>query len=159
MRLLRNSPFFSLLLRGGPFAYLESFAHDPMGDRTLRPGVCARRDELARRLRIFGQDSAFILFEVSCWLVVNLLAVLGVAVALFLVLSGGDLETFFLHLNNLTSRYSDADFGRRAAFEHQVAQAFLVVLLLSLLVRGPLFVGALRRELRNARAQEGGGRP
>jgi hypothetical protein len=153
---LRNRPFLALLTAGGAFAWLESFRHAPSGDPALRPGSTAPLRELSRRLRVVRQDTAYLVFELASWLLVNLLAVLGVAVALFLAISGGDLPTFFLHLDNLTSRYAEADLDRREAFEHQLCQAFLVLLILSLLVRGPLFVASLRRELRNARRNADG---
>lgn len=150
---LRNSSFLDLLFRGGAPAYLQSFEATAAGDPTLAPRSDARRAELRRRLRLLGQDTAYLLLATASWLLVNLLAVFGFVVAIFLVIAGFDLPTFFLHLDNLTSRYVAADLGRRAAFEHQIAQAFVALLLLSLLVRGPLFITTLRRELRRQRGQ------
>lgn len=95
----------------------------------------------------FGRDLAYVAIVLGSWLVLNLLAVLGAGVAFFLVVSGFDLSEFLLHLDNLTSRYAAADADRRGAFEHLIGQVFLVLLLLSLLVRGPFLVARLRREL------------
>ncbi len=131
------------VFRGGPVAHASLVAGSGRGDAEH-----ARSRDLRHRIRLLRQDSAYILLSTLNWLAINLLAVLGSAVALFLVVAGGDLPTFFVHLDNLASRYVEADLGRRAAFEHQLVQAFLLLLLLSLLVRGPLFVARLRRELR-----------
>jgi hypothetical protein len=137
------------VLRGGPVADIHSIAESARGEPDLLSSHRHERsDDLRHRIRILRQDSAYILLSTLTWLAINLLAVLGSAVALFLVVAGGDLPTFFVHLDNLTSRYVEADLGRRAAFEHQLVQALLLLLLLSLLVRGPLFVARLRRELR-----------
>ncbi len=137
------------VFRGGAAADARSVAGSGHGEPD--PLFCHRHersDDFRRRVRILRQDSAYILLSTLTWLVINLLAVLGSAVALFLMVAGGDLPTFFVHLDNLTSRYVEADLGRRSAFEHQLVQAFLLLLLLSLLVRGPMFVARLRRELR-----------
>ena len=67
---------------------------------------------------------------------------------MFIVISHGHIDTFFLHVDNLASRYNSADLGRRAAFEHQLVQVFVIVLGLTLVVRGPIFVTRLRRTLR-----------
>lgn len=101
----------------------------------------------ADRIVRFGRDLAYVVIVLGSWLVLNLLAVLGAGVAFFLVVSGFDLGEFLLHLDNLISRYAAADADRRGAFEHLVGQVFLVLLLLSLLVRGPFLVARLRREL------------
>jgi hypothetical protein len=137
------------VFRGGPAAHARLVAGSGHGEPDLLSSHGhARSRDLRHRIRLLRQDSAYILLSTLTWLVINLLAVLGSAVALFLMVAGGDLPTFFVHLDNLTSRYVEADLGRRAAFEHQLVQAFLLLLLLSLLVRGPMFVARLRRELR-----------
>ena len=105
-------------------------------------------------LRRDGRDMAYLLLAVSGWLAVNFLAVLGCAVAAFLVLSGGDLQLFFSHLNNLTSRYVEADLGRRAAFDHNLVQAFLGLLTVLILLRAPSFIKRTRAEM-----AQGGERP
>jgi hypothetical protein len=93
-------------------------------------------------------DLAYIILTTTGWLVGNLLGILGCVVAMFIVISHGHIDIFFLHLDNLASRYNAADVGRRAAFDHQLVQVFVVGLGLTLAVRGPLFVTRLRRTLR-----------
>lgn len=108
-----------------------------------RPGKWAR----------WGSNLCFVIIEMAGWLSIHTLAILGCAVAAFLVLSGGNLGNFFLHLENLSSRFADADAGRRAAFEQQVVLTFLVLYVGALILRAPRFVKRLRREI--ARASEG----
>lgn len=93
-------------------------------------------------------DVAYIVLTTTGWLAGNLLGILGCAVAMFIVISHGHIDTFFLHVDNLASRYNSADLGRRAAFEHQLVQVFVIVVGLTLVVRGPMFVTRLRRTLR-----------
>ena len=93
-------------------------------------------------------DVAYIVLTTTGWLAGNLLGILGCVVAVFIVISHGHVDTFFLHLDNLASRYNAADLGRRATFEHQLVQVFVVFLVLTLTVRGPVFVSRLRRTLR-----------
>ena len=101
-----------------------------------------------RRRRAAFADASYIVLTTTGWLAGNLLGILGCAVAMFIVISHGHVDTFFLHLDNLASRYNAADLGRRATFEHQLVQVFVVVLALTLAVRGPIFVSRLRRALR-----------
>ena len=112
----------------------------------------SRNPEPVKVRRTFGAwlaDVSFVLIETTGWLLIHTLAVLGCAVAAFLVLSGADMQSFFLHLDNMTSRYADADFGRRAAFEHQVLQIFLVAYVGTLLIRAPRFLRRLKKDLRS----------
>ena len=111
---------------------------DASGSYVTTPSV--RRGALA--------DVAYIVLTTTGWLAGNLLGILGCAVAMFIVISHGHIDTFFLHVDNLASRYNSADLGRRAAFEHQLVQVFVIVVGLTLVVRGPMFVTRLRRSLR-----------
>ena len=99
----------------------------------------------------FGSDLAYIVLTTAGWIAGNLLAILGCAVAMFIVISHARIDMFFLHIDNLASRYVAADMGRRAGFEHQLVQLFIIACALTLLVRGPLFVARLRRELGRGR--------
>ncbi|UAJ12385.1 hypothetical protein [Polymorphobacter megasporae] len=96
-------------------------------------------------------DLAYVALTTTGWLAGNLLGILGCAVAMFIVISHGHVDTFFLHVDNLASRYVAADLGRREAFEHQLVQVFVIVLGVTLAVRGPLFVRRVRRELREGK--------
>lgn len=101
----------------------------------------------------WASNACFVLLELAGWLSIHTLAILGCAVAAFLVLSGGNLGNFFLHLDNLTSRFADADAVRRAAFEQQVVLSFLILYVGALILRAPRFIKRLRREV--SRSNEG----
>ena len=92
-------------------------------------------------------DVAYIVLTTTTWLVGNLLGILGCAVAAFVVISHGHIDTFFLHVDNLAARYVAADLGRRAVFAHQLVQLFVIVFAATMLLRGPAFVARLRRDL------------
>ena len=106
----------------------------------------------AERRREALADAAYIVLTTTGWLAGNLLGVLGCAVVMFIVISHGHIDTFFLHLDNLASRYVSADLDRRAVFGHQLIQVFAIVVAGTLLIRGPRFVARLRRELREGAA-------
>ncbi|WP_085811253.1 hypothetical protein [Sphingomonas sp. TZW2008] len=104
---------------------------------------------LLRRLPLkrVGADVAYLAIALSCWTIGNLLALLGCVVAMFLVISHGNIDVFFSHLNNLASRYVAADLGRRAAFQHQLVWGFSIMAVIFFAVRLPRFVIRLRKEL------------
>lgn len=108
--------------------------------------------QVAPRSRGVIADLAYIVLTTTGWLAGNLLGILGCAVAMFIVISHGHIDTFFLHVDNLASRYVSADLDRRAAFGHQLIQVFAIVVAGTLLIRGPRFVARLRRELREGAA-------
>lgn len=129
------------------------------GAVALRPERALPRDKLSDiRLRLprtgwarVAADAAYVFLTTTAWLAGNLLAILGCAVAMFIVISHGQPDVFFLHVDNLAARYVAADLGRRAAFEHQLVQIFSIVLTATLLIRGPRFLARLRRDLRDGR--------
>ncbi len=98
-----------------------------------------------------ARDACYIVLVTTGWLAGNLLGILGCVVAVFLVISHGDMSMFFLHIDNLASRYVAADVGRRTVFEHQMVQILAGVFVIAILVRGPVFVARVRRELRQGR--------
>ena len=100
-----------------------------------------------RERRRAAADVAYILLRTTAWLTGNLLGLLGCAVAAFIVISHGQIDTFFLHVDNLAARYVAADVGRRAVFTHQLVQLFVIVFAATMLLRGPAFVARLRRDL------------
>lgn len=102
-----------------------------------------RRTRWGRAMR----DGCYVLLVTTGWLASNLLVILGCVVAMFLVISHGQVDLFFLHVDNLASRYIGADAGRRVVFEHFMVQVFAVLLVGVLLLRGPGFVARVRREL------------
>jgi hypothetical protein len=92
-------------------------------------------------------DFAYLSLVTTGWMVGNLLGVLGCVIAFFIVLSAGQWDAFFFQVDNLTSRYLDADVVRRAAFVHGLAQAFILLFTAVILLRAPFFVQRLRTEL------------
>lgn len=121
----------------------------------LSLGVSNTRTETSlrasRRRRRLG-DSAYLVLVTTGWFLGNVLGVLGCTIVFFIVLGAGQWDSFFLQVDNLASRYVEADLGRRGLFEHQLAQAFMLVFIAATLLRAPGFVRRVRREL----AQEPG---
>jgi hypothetical protein len=115
----------------------------------------AEGDRQAVRLRRWIGDASYMVLALSGWLAVNLLTVLGCTVAAFLVISGGNLNAFFLHLDNLASRYVEADLGRQAAFEHVLVQGFVLLFSLIMLLRAPGFIRRTRAELGTRPSRQG----
>lgn len=97
-------------------------------------------------------DAAYVFLVTTGWLGINLLVILGCAVAMFIVISHGRVDVFFLHVDNLAARYVAADLGRRAAFEQLLVQLFTLLALVIVVLRGPGFVARLRRDLNRGRA-------
>lgn len=96
-------------------------------------------------------DAAYVFLVTTGWLGINLLVILGCTVAMFIVISHGQVDVFFLHVDNLAARYVAADLGRRAAFEHLLVQLFTILAVVILVLRGPGFVARLRRDLNRGR--------
>ena len=105
-----------------------------------------------RNTRRHMGDAAYLVLVTTGWFVGNVLGILGCAVVFFIILGAGQWDAFFLQIDNLASRYVAADLGRRWMFEHYLVQTFMVLLILSTLLRAPGFIRRVRREL----AQEPG---
>lgn len=99
------------------------------------------------RVRKLAQDAAYVVLSTLFWAGGVVLRVLGCGVLLFLLLSGGNMEGFFFHIDNLASRYVAADAARRAAFNDLVLQGFMILLAAAVALRGPGFVRRLRAGL------------
>ena len=67
-------------------------------------------------LRQVGADLCYIALRVSGWLVVSLLATLGLYVLFFMALGNMSAEGFFAQLANLGDRFGAADPARRGSF-------------------------------------------
>ena len=104
------------------------------------------RTSLRQRLA----DLSYISLVTTGWFAGNLLGVLGCAVVFFIVLSAGQWDAFFLQVDNLTSRYVEADIGRRGLFEHYLVQTFMLLFIGITLLRAPGFIRRVRRELAEA---------
>jgi hypothetical protein len=98
-----------------------------------------------------ARDGCYIFLVTAGWFASNLLVILGCIVAMFLVISHGQVDQFFLHVDNLASRYISADVARRVGFEHFMVQVFAVLLVGTLLLRGPGFIARVRRNLADGR--------
>lgn len=73
-----------------------------------------------------GQQTLVIALRLSGWMTTTLMATLGVATLLFLILGSFTLSGTMLQLDNLASRYLAADPDRQAQF-HCIACAVLVI--------------------------------
>lgn len=92
-------------------------------------------------------DALYIFLMSTGWLGLNILAVAGCAVVAFAILGGGDWAATFMQIDNLTSRYLEADAGRRARFQHHLVQLFSAVFIALVVFRLPCFIKRLRRDL------------
>lgn len=101
----------------------------------------------ARSTRADLQDLAYIALRLALWLLMNGLAVLGCAVALFLIISHGNMPAFFAHLENLSSRFGAADLTRQMRFANQLVQGFWLAFVVMSVMRAPSLVAQLRLEL------------
>ena len=112
----------------------------------------AGADDVSRRtaLRQRLADLAYLSLVTTGWFAGNLLGVLGCAVVFFIVLSAGQWDAFFLQVDNLTTRYVEADIGRRGLFEHYLVQTFMLLFIGITLLRAPGFIRRVRRELAEA---------
>ena len=120
----------------------------------IETSVTTHETRAARRFwsrRQLG-DAAYLVLVTTGWFVGNVLGILGCAIVFFIILGAGQWDAFFLQVDNLASRYVAADLGRRWMFEHYLVQTFMVLLILSTLLRAPGFIRRVRREL----AQEPG---
>ena len=68
------------------------------------------------------------------------LMVLGVPLFAFLALAGWDMNLFFLALDNIASRFVEADAARRIAFSEDLKLVFFAAIAVVALVRLPGFV-------------------
>lgn len=130
-------------------SYHGGYAHSAGHGSEADASATRRRS----RLQSFAGDSVYVAFVTTAWLAINVLGALGCAVAFFIVISAGEWDAFFLQLDNLTSRYVAADIGRRGLFEHQIAQAFLLMFGTISLLRLPGFIRGVRGGLIQGRAR------
>ncbi len=122
----------------------------PARDR-VDAAAAARDVQLRARWRRRLADSAYAVLCTAGWLTGTVLGVLGCAVAVFIVLGHGQWDAFFLHLDNLSARYINADTARRASFARDLTVLFSILLAASLTWRGPRFIRRLRRDIASGR--------
>ena len=75
-------------------------------------------------VRKLFQTSCHIMLEASLFAISSVLMALGLPLCFFLLLSGWDLLGLFTHLDNLSSRYLEADGVRRLAFSSDLKIIF-----------------------------------
>lgn len=119
----------------------------------LDASVSAPRPQSGATFRRRLADASYLFLMSLGWFGLNVLAAAGCAVVAFAVLGGGDWAATFLQIDNLTSRYLEADAGRRAQFQHHLVQAFTLIIIALLICRLPRFVKRMRRELAEAPGQ------
>ena len=93
-----------------------------------------------RLLQIFA-DLCFILVKAGAFLGAIYLAVLGLPLLFFLLLTGGDMTLLFAQLGNLAAHYQAADHARQAAFANELKLAALGIATLAVIWRLPRFLG------------------
>ncbi len=93
-----------------------------------------------RRWRQPLRDICFILIRAGSYLGSIYLAVLGLPLLFFLLLAGGDLSLFFMHLGNLAAHYLAADPAAQAGFINELKLGLLGVATLIVIWRLPRFL-------------------
>jgi hypothetical protein len=91
-------------------------------------------------IRRIVADFSYLLLTGAGFTVSTCLMVLGVPLFAFLALAGWDMNLFFLALDNISSRFIEADAARRIAFSDDLKIVFFVSLAAVALVRLPGFV-------------------
>ncbi|WP_430415235.1 hypothetical protein [Parasphingorhabdus sp.] len=91
-------------------------------------------------VRKLFQTSCHIMLEASLFAISSVLMALGLPLCFFLLLSGWDLLGLFTHLDNLSSRYLEADGMRRLAFSSDLKIMFFGSTALIAALRIPRFI-------------------
>mgnify|MGYP006331725945 FL=1 len=86
------------------------------------------------------RDICFILIKAGAYLGSIYLAVLGLPLLFFLLLAGGDLGLFFMHLGNLAAHYLAADHAAQAGFINELKLGLFGVATLVVIWRLPRFL-------------------
>ena len=94
-------------------------------------------------LKQFFQTTCHIMLEASLFAISSVLIALGLPLCFFLMLSGWDLLGLFTHLDNLSSRYLEADGMRRLVFSHDLKFIFAAAAAVVTAVRMPQFLSNL----------------
>ena len=89
------------------------------------------------------QTSCYIMLEASLFAISSVLMALGLPLCFFLLLSGWDLLGLFAHLDNLSSRYLEADGVRRLAFSSDLKIMFFGSTALIAALRIPRFIARI----------------
>ena len=103
----------------------------PPGDAPIR--------RASRHRRQFA-DLCFILVKAGAFLGAIYLAVLGLPLMFFLMLTGGDMALLFAQLGNLSAHYLAADHARQAEFAGEIKLALLGIATFAAIWRLPRFL-------------------
>ena len=95
--------------------------------------------------RRYVQLCCHLFLETAMFAVSTVLITLGLPLFVFLTASGWDLPGLFTHLDNLSTRYLEADAARRLVFSHDLKMIFALAALLVAAVRMPFFVQNIMR--------------
>lgn len=106
----------------------------------------------ARKRRILA-DLCFILIKAGAFLGSIYLAVLGLPLAVFLILVGGNLTLLFTQLGNLSAHYLAADHAAQAQFVQATAYGLLGLATLVVIWRLPRFVDQVAETLADRRKE------
>ena len=90
-----------------------------------------------------GQDFAFLTVKAALFLASTWLMAFGLPLLFFLALSGGDLDQLFWQVDNLASRWIEADAVRKEAFSQLIQIALIGIATLILIWRTPRFLADL----------------
>ena len=110
----------------------------PPGDAPIRRGSHHRRQ---------FADLCFILVKAGAFLGAIYLAVLGLPLMFFLMLTGGDMALLFAHLGNLSAHYLAADHASQAEFAAEIKLALLAVATFAAIWRLPRFLNEVAATL------------
>jgi hypothetical protein len=79
---------------------------------------------------VSGQDALLVTIRLAGWIATTAMATLGVATLFFVILGSFTLSGTMLQVNNLASRYLEADAARQAQFQMIVCSALAISLAL-----------------------------
>lgn len=108
-------------------------------------------DSRALHLVRFSQFGAAAALRLSGWLCVTLLASFGVIAFLAFAIGNFTVDGTMLQLDNLASRYIDADGSRQGQFQHYL----LIVWAIALTVIGFFRRGSLAQAIRDSEKKDG----
>jgi|TARA_R100001244_G_scaffold20643_2_gene21362 hypothetical protein len=101
---------------------------------------CKRKNDKARiPWRNYFAQACEIMLLASRFAFSTVMITLGLPLFFFLAISGWDLAGLFAHLDNLSSRYLEADASRRLTFSSDLKWVFFTATALIAAIRFPVF--------------------
>ena len=122
---------FANALRPDPFRGNE----EPM----LALGPVGPKRDWKALARNHGASATAFLLRSSGWMLTNALVVLGLLLLFAILLGGLSIEGTMMQLDNLSSRYAEADAARQHSFEMILAGSASGLLLLVMVLRNATF--------------------